>query len=472
MEFSHPAELFAYALLGPLCGLFSIFLAKTFHATENAFARASTIPLWLRPALGGLFVGVIACVLPQVMDGQYALIRTALHSDLLELGQFSDLGPSVLGMWRLPLFFLAVAVGKCLATSLTVGSGASGGVLGPSVFVGGTVGALLGSLLLVAGIGGFDEHLRQALIPVGMAGVLAASMRTPLAAIVMVTEMTGSYGLIVPLMVVCMSAYVIGRRYGLNKEQLRTSADSPAHAADGLIHILESWRVGELMDADGLSVVPATSLGEMVNMVKPGTHPVFAVVDDGTLVGVVSLPDIERVVAESDSTFLSAVIAADIMTTDVVTVTRADDAYEVLNRFRATRHDVLPVVARGASRRWLGMLTRRAIFDALRERTDSIHRQVLEEHTGLYEMEEEGQISEIAMSVGARGGELIQRRMVPADALGKSLRTADFRRVYGVIVLGVELADGTLQFPPDLDMPLEAEHRLMVTVQAVPPPPS
>ncbi len=460
LGFSHASELLPYALLGPLCGLFSIFFASTLHATESAFDRLSSVPRWVRPALGGLATGAIACALPQVMDGQYALTRMALDLDL----HGSETG--VLGVWGWPLFFAAVAVAKCVATSLTVGSGASGGVLGPSVFVGGVLGALLGAVLEAAGIGDFDPTLRQALIPVGMAGVLAASMRTPLAAMVMVTEMTGSYGLIVPLMVVCMSAYIIGRRYGLNREQLRTSADSPAHAADGLIHILESWRVGELMEKSPLSVEPRTSLGEMMRMVEPATRPAFAVVDRGMLVGVVSLPDIERVFSESDSTLLATVIAADIMTSQVTTVTPDDDAYEVLNRFRATRHDVLPVVAHPARPRWIGMLSRRAIFDALRERTDSIHRMVLEEHSGLHAIDEEGRISELAMAVSPNSRELIQRRMVPADAIGRSLRETDFRRVFGVTVLGVEMPDGTLQFPPDLDMPLDAEQRLIVTAQS------
>jgi chloride channel protein, CIC family len=460
LGFSHVSELLPYILLGVLCGLFSIFFASILHATERGFSRLTRIPLWFRPALGGLATGVVACALPQVMDGQYTLTRVALDLDL------HAVGAGFLGAWRWPLFFAGVAVAKCLATSLTVGSGASGGVLGPSVFVGGMVGALLASFLGATGSGDFAEPLRQALVPVGMAGVLAGSMRTPLAAIVMVTEMTGSYGLIVPLMVVCMSAYVIARRHGLNREQLRTSADSPAHAADGLIHILESWRVGDLMEETSLCVEPRTPLGEMVKMVKPATRPVFAVVDRGLLVGVVSLPDIERVVGDSDSGLLAAVIAADIMTTQVTTVTPEDDAYEVLNRFRATRHDVLPVVADPRRPRWLGMLSRRAIFDALRERTDTIHRMVLEEHAGLLAIDEEGRISEIAMAVAPNSRDLIQRRMVPADALGRSLRETDFRRVYGVTVLGVEHADGTLQFPPDLDMPLDAEHRLIVTAHA------
>lgn len=457
LGFGHPAEILPYLILGALCGLVSIFFATLLHAIERSFGGMAALPLWLRPAIGGLGAGAVACLVPQVMDGQYHLIRAAMDIGTGAGSQF-DAAAS-----RLPLFFAAVALAKCVATALTVGSGASGGVLGPSVFVGGVVGALLGALLEPIGLGGFDPALRQALIPAGMAGVLAGAMRTPLAAIVMVTEMTGSYGLIVPLMVVCMSAYVIGRRHGVNREQLRTSADSPAHAADGLIHILESWRVRDLMETGPLSVAPGTSLGEMVRMVKPATRPVFAVVDGGRLRGVVSLPDIERVVADSEPTLLAAVVAADIMSTSLTTVTADDDVYEVLNRFRVSRHDVLPVVADGA--RWLGMLSRRAIFDALRERTEEIHRKVLEEHSGLRAIDEEGRVSELAMTVSPRNRDLIQRRMVPTDALGKSLREADFRRVYGVIVLGVELADGTLQFPPDLDMPLDPEHRLITTAQ-------
>lgn len=457
LGFGHPAEIVPYLALGGLCGLVSILFATLMHSTERVFAGLAVVPLWLRPAIGGLCTGVVACLVPQVMDGQYQLIRATMDIGT-EAGSVLDVGAL-----RLPLFLTAVAVGKCVATSFTVGSGASGGVLGPSVFVGGVVGALLGSLLQPLGMGDFDVSLRQALIPAGMAGVLAGCMRTPLAAIVMVTEMTGSYGLIVPLMVVCMSAYVIARRHGMNREQLRTSADSPAHAADGLIHILESWQVRDLMDPNPLAVAPGTSLGEMVRMVKPATRPVFAVVDGGQLRGVVSLPDIERVVSESEPTLLSAVVAADIMSTTLTTVAPEDDVYEVLNRFRVSRHDVLPVIANGMQ--WQGMLSRRAIFDALRERTEVIHRMVLEEHSGLRAIEEEGRVSELAMTVSPSHRDLIQRRMVPADALGKSLREADFRRVYGVIVLGVELADGTLQFPPDLDMPLDAEHRLITTAQ-------
>jgi hypothetical protein len=203
-------------------------------------------------------------------------------------------------------------------------------------------------------------------------------------------------------------------------------------------------------------------------MIRPGTRPVFAVVDDERLLGVVSLPDIERVIADADSTLLTAVIAADLMTTHIDSVSPSDDVYEALNRFRASRHDVLPVVSRDRSgKRWRGMLTRRAIFDALREHTDTIHRQVLEEHSGLHAIDAEGRISELAMTVSPAGKEMIERRMVPLDALGRSLRQADFRSTYGVMVLGIELPDGTLQFPPDLDMPLDSAHRLVIIAPRV-----
>jgi CBS domain-containing protein len=289
-------------------------------------------------------------------------------------------------------------------------------------------------------------------------------MRTPLAAIVMVSEMTGSYGLIVPLMLVCVSAYVIGRRYGLNPEQVRSAADSPAHAADGLIHILESLRVKDLSETDWKVVVRRnTTLGEIVRTAEPGTRPLFAVLDGPKLAGVISVPDIERLLEDPEPTLLAAVIAEDLMTTSPATLSPDNDIYEALDEFRESRHDVLPVVSDGGD--WNGMLSRRRVFESLRDRIDTMQKLVLKEHGRLHAIEEEGQIQQLLMAVSPVETDRIQRRMVPVEAIGKSLREADVRRKYNLLVIGIELADGTLQFPPDLDMPLEADHRLVATVQ-------
>jgi CBS domain-containing protein len=223
-------------------------------------------------------------------------------------------------------------------------------------------------------------------------------------------------------------------------------------------------RVKDLSETDWNIVVRrGTTLGEIVRTAEPGTRPLFAVLDGPKLAGVISVPDIERILEDPDPTLLAAVIAEDLMTTTPATFAPDNDIYEALDKFRETRHDILPVVSDDGN--WHGMLSRRRVFESLRERIESMQKLVLQEHGGLHTIEEEGHIQQLLMAVSPVETERIQRRMVPVDAIGKSLREADVRRKYNLLVIGIELPDGTLQFPPDLDMPLQADHRLVATVQ-------
>ncbi len=461
--FNSAIELFPYALLGPICGLVSILLTVCMQFVDQKIRPRSPLPVWLTPAAGGLVVGAIACLLPQVMDGRYEFVLNSMKG-------FSDLPVSA--WWWVGLFG-AILVAKCFATAFTVGSGASGGILGPAVFLGGVSGAFLGALLHVLWPQVLldNPQLREALIPVGMGGVLAAGMRTPLAAIVMVSEMTGSYGLIVPLMVVCMSAYVVGRAWGLNPEQVRSSADSPAHAADAILHLLEAWKVRDIMQKDWPHTVsPATSLPELVSRIAPGTRPVFAVAQGRELRGMISLPDLHRFIDQPG--MAEAIIAVDMMTEELMTVSPEQDGYEALEALRRSGHDVLPVVSDDPSRRWLGMLTRERIFEALKTRIGETQKSVMREHAGLAAIEQEGQLQQLVMGVTPMRKDVIQRLLVPMDAVGQSIRQADFRRRFGAQIIGVEQPDGTLQCPPNLDEPLRTGQRLLAITPDVQSPPA
>ncbi len=459
LTFSDARQLIPYALLGPLCGLVALFFGVCLRTIEHHIMPRIPLPRWALPAIGGLATGGLACILPQVMDGRYAFIRNAITGE--GFGGLERMAE--MGWWHWAALFGAVALAKCLATSLTVGSGASGGVLGPSVFIGGSVGAFLGAVCEAMYPGVFPEGLRMALIPVGMAGVLAAAMRTPLAAIVMVTEMTGSYGLIVPLMLVCMSAYVVGRRWGLNSEQVRTSAESPAHAGDAIVHMLETWKVSQLMEPVWEdTVAPDTPLKEMVKRITPGTRPVFAVARDGRLLGIVSVPDIRRIMEQPE--LADAVIAMDMMTERLETVSPELDVYQAMAEFKRGNHLVLPVISRGKESRWLGMLSRERVFQAIRDNLAETQEQMFREHAGLAAIEQEGQLQQLVMGVSPMGQDMIQRLLVPMDAVGRSLREADFRRHYGAQVIAIEQPDGRIECPPNLDRPLETHQRLLAVV--------
>jgi len=458
LVFAQPLELVAYALLGPLCGLFSILFYYCFRLVETRPLGRLGLPGWIAPALGGLAVGAVGCVLPQVMAGQYQFIQNAMDGTLLQMPEGVENS-----WWQWAALFGAVAVLKCLATALTVGSGASGGALGPSVFIGGAVGALLGAVIHAVAPDAFAdvETLRRSLIPVGMAGVLAASMRTPMAAIVMVTEMTGSYGLIVPLMLVCVTAYVVGRRWGLNSAQVRSASESPAHAADLLVHTLQALRVRDVMVGNWpYRVAPSAILGELVAGARSGSRPVFAVVDREKLVGIVSLADISRVMAEPGIS--SLVIAADIMTPQFTSVDPDLDLYQALELFNNVGHEVLPVVAEADGSTFEGMLPRRAIHDTIRSRTSELRGHLQREHAGLIAVEQDEQLYQLMLGVSAERPQSIQRMAVPYEVVGKSIRESNFAQEYNAQVIGVLHADGRLQCPPDIDAPLQADQFLVV----------
>ncbi len=457
LTFASPLELVPYAILGLLCGGVSIFFSLCMRTAEDRLLPWSRLPRWFAPAVGGLATGALACLLPQVMDGQYRFIQNAMDGHLFASG-----GP--INWWWWAAMFGSVALVKCIATGLTVGSGGSGGVLGPSVFVGGAVGGFLGALCEAVYPGTFPEGLREALIPVGMGGVLAATMRTPMAAIVMVTEMTGSYGLIVPSMLVCISAYVVGRGWGLSREQVRGAAESPAHAGDLIVHTLQSRTVEELLERDrAITVAPNTPFAELVKQIQFGTWPVFAVIRESRFLGLISSSEIQRIMDEP--ALAEAVIAADMMREPHTVLHPDENVYQALNEFRHGRDGVLPVVARGSDRRWLGTLTREGVFKAVRGQIEKMQQSTMREHRGLAAIGQEGQLQELLAGFVPQQKHKVQRLFVPLQAVGRSLRETDFRMQFGAQVIGIEQTDGSIQCPPDADAPLRTDQRLVALLR-------
>ncbi|MAX26988.1 MAG: hypothetical protein CMJ19_21040 [Phycisphaeraceae bacterium] len=464
LHFTSGKDLLWYAMLGPMCGITAIFFSICMRTVETQLRPRFNMPVWMTAAIGGLCTGALACMLPQVMDDRYHFVQGVLDGTFMEAESVKHYG---YWMWA-GLFGLIVIV-KCMATGLTVGSGAPGGVLGPSVFIGGMVGATLGAIGLAFFPHSFPEELRQALIPVGMAGVLAATMRVPIASMVMVTEMTGSYGLIAPLMIVCVTSYLIGRGWGLNHEQLRSAADSPAHAADPVIHLLESTRVSQVMTRHWpMTITPDMSLDEIIARVQPGTRPVFAVTKDGQLKGIISASDLGHVVGADNFLMASVIVAQDLMTENVAFISPEDDLFSSLAIFAREDHEVLPVLDLGDRSKWLGMLERKAIVDHLHERLAQTHTQAFSEHEGLGALEADLQVDQLILGVSNTHAN-IQKLFVPLTAVGKSLKQCDFRKQFNAQVIAIELADGSIQTPPDLDAPLRTDQRLLTVVWDTPP---
>jgi len=361
VEFNAPLELVPYALLAGVLTVVGVLYIKTFHGMERLFQR-SPIPRLLRPACGATLAGLVGVGLYlAVFPGDrrvLAVLATGYGTLQLALTDAASVGPALL---------LTVALVKILTTALTISSGGSGGVFGPSMVIGGCVGGAVGLW--------FDRFWPalvdpQAFAVVGMAGFFSGSAHAPFSTIIMVTELTGSYELLLPTMWVSTLCFVLGRRWQLYVKQVPSRLESPAHRGDFLVDILEGIQVGEVFrpNLEQLRVIPeSTSLEEIVHQLPETRQHYFPVTDSqGRLVGIFSHDDVRHYLY--DETIWQLAVARDVMTAPVVAVSPDDDLNTALRRFTSLGSDELPVVAADEPTRLLGILRHRDVIAAYNRR--------------------------------------------------------------------------------------------------------
>lgn len=250
-----------YLVLGVGCGLAATLVPVVFYGMRDLFHFLPLAPQ-LKPAVGGLGLGLLAVALPQVLGGGYGWIQEAMDG-------------------RLPLMIMLVLVlAKLLAFSLTVSSGGSGGVFAPTLFVGAMVGGVMAKLC---------GQPSAAMVVVGMAAVFGGAARVPIATLLMVTEMTGGYQLLVPAALAvslsCLIQNLLSSRIkykSLYEAQVPYRADSPAHHLDNICIALnlmcEPWSSGsqkvrhlELLDLlkSGVAVNLAQGKKLTIGVLKP-----------------------------------------------------------------------------------------------------------------------------------------------------------------------------------------------------------
>lgn len=346
-------ELPFYLVFAVLCALVGFVYVKFFYGARDHFFRRLPIPLVLKPAVGGLLLGVVALVLtvtegyPHVMSGGYGWIQEALDGNM-------------------SIRLMAILVlAKIVATSFTISSGGSGGVFAPSLFIGAMLGGAYGQLCQ-QWFGPEYVPQPEAYVLVGMAGFFAGVAKVPLTALLMVSEMSGSYELIVPLMVVSVvNVAILSSRVTLYEEQVRSLIDSPAHLGDFVVDVLARLHVREVYKLPRqVDLVPQDmSLPGVMQLVASSHNSYFPVVDDDKLmVGIFSLRDIRSVLEGNGAGRL--IVAADLATFPVLTVTPDDDLHQALRRFTQKNIDEIPIVDPDHPRHVIGMLRRKEVIAA------------------------------------------------------------------------------------------------------------
>jgi CIC family chloride channel protein len=331
-----------YLALGLATGLVAVFFVRAFYLALD-LAERMPVPWLGPPLLGGVLVAAAGFVHPELLGPGRPGIQMVLF------GQLAG--------W----LALAVALLKGVTAGLTMGGGGAGGVFSPSLFVGASFGSFFG--LTLKSLFPMLAIRPEAYALAGMAGVLSGATFAPLTAIIIVFEMTNDYGLILPLMLVCVVSYVVARR--LNGDSIYTLAlaREGEKIRPGVDRsVLESVPVRECYDRDPDVVSEDAPVGDLLGRLRRSRQTDFPVVNrELRLVGVLSYPELARAVAERDMG--SLLLAADLMLEDVETVSPDDTLLEAMRKMSVRDLDFIPVVE-GDGSRLLGMLGRSHIMEA------------------------------------------------------------------------------------------------------------
>lgn len=353
------AELLPYSVLALVLVGVGFLYTRCFQEMHRLFARMPG-PRMIRPAIGAGLTGLVAIALYfsqdqnedtlAVLSTGYSILQTALKSPF-------DLSVGLL---------LTVAAVKIVTTSLTISSGGSGGVFGPSMVIGGCVGVAVGQITAMY----WPHEIHPgAFGMVGMAGFFAGCAHAPISTIIMVSEMTGSYQLLLPAMWVSTLCFLMSTRWTLYERQVPSRLESPAHRGDFLIDVLEGITVNDVYRRDRrIDTVPeAMPLASIVKLLTRTQQHYFPVVDDNhAMVGIFSTNDVRRYLY--DESIWQLADAADVMTSPFLSVAPADDLNIAMKKFTALNLDELPVLSVESPDQLIGMLRRKETIAAYNQR--------------------------------------------------------------------------------------------------------
>jgi len=350
-----PRHLPLYALMAVLIA----FVASAFLATLRGVQRLTAqlpVPGWARPAIGGLALGLFAVPLILTVGARYGTPGHALGvlGGGYGAAQVAITGADWLpGGWRGAELLLFLGGAKLLATSFTIGTGGSAGDFGPSLVLGALFGGAFGR---AAAVLLHDPTIDPgAFALVGMGTFYGGIAHVPVSALIMVSELAGSYDLLVPLMLAGAIAFVALRRRFLYDAQVPTHADSPVHRPRVPLGALSSLEVKDVMVRTDQYVIfsRSTTMAEMARALSAATTQLtFPVADpSGVIVGAVGAASISALMSDAGMQLLA--VAADIMQTEGV-VTSSAHLGEVMELTHNTGLRQLPVV--GPDGRLTGVL--------------------------------------------------------------------------------------------------------------------
>jgi chloride channel protein, CIC family len=347
-----------YIVLGIFCGLVSLYFTKGTLYIEGLFGKIKNLNI--RPLLGGLLLGLMILFLPPLYGEGYNTLDALLNGNVAEITN----GSLFYGMQdNLPmfgLFLFLIIIFKVVAMAVTNGAGGVGGIFAPSLFMGGISGYFMARLINFLG---FAEVSERNFSLVGMAGMMAGVMHAPLTAIFLIAEITGGYGLLLPLIITATIAFITiyyFEPHSIYTIRLAQRGELITHDKDKAVLILMDLE--KVIEKDFIILNPNDTLEILVDAISRSNRNMFPVISDKMLVGIVLLDDIRHIIFNTD--MYKTTYVRDLMMLPPAHVSPDDSMEEVMKKFEETGSWNLPVIKNG---RYVGFLSRSKLFSVYRK---------------------------------------------------------------------------------------------------------
>ncbi|MGC8544399.1 chloride channel protein [Athalassotoga sp.] len=344
----NPVRLPMYAVLGVVAGLMAILYPKFFYYMQDKFSEWK-VNRYFKPAIGAIATGLIALLFPEIMASGYGWVQILMDQKFDLLPTFGM--PVLLVLFAIPFI-------KIFATSMTVGSGGSGGLFAPGIFTGAFIGADVGIIFHLI----FPAQVPTIapFVIVGMLAFYGATAKIPVSVILMVVEMTGGLQLLPAEMIAVSISYLVSGNYTIYRAQVPTRKDSPAHAGEYNMPILTNLKVTNIENFRNISIHPDADVKEAKALMTQNSVSSLAVSNQGHFLGAIYMYDIYQLNDGTVRTFMKTGVPS------IKPNANLEEAWEIMNTNKSTW---VPVVLNGA---FLGIITMTDILDVYKSKLKSL----------------------------------------------------------------------------------------------------
>ncbi len=344
-------------LLGVLCGFASLYFIKVISFMENFYSSIKNP--WKRVAIGGGIIAVLIFIFPPLYGEGYGAITSMINGDANSVLNGSIFYDDRNTIWVIALYIGLLCLTKAFATASTTGAGGVGGTFAPSLYMGCMTGYFFSYVLNLFGIGLSVKNFAL----LGMCGLMSGVMHAPLMGIFLTAELTGSYELFLPLLIVSIISYctiIAFEPYSIYAIRLAKRGELLTHHKDK--SVLRLLKISSVIENDFKTVTPDMNLKQMVDVISQSNRNLFPVLDaDNKLVGVVLLDDIRNIMFRPD--LYKRMFVSKFMSMPPAMIEVGDSMENVMKTFDRTGAWNLPVVENG---KYLGFVSKSKIFNSYR----------------------------------------------------------------------------------------------------------